>query len=198
MSIKHIFVCSQIVSVSLLKRFTLRAVTAAESLLNVTAIEKHTLAGRTSPLSPYMGVPPPPGVRTTTISYIYKWYSQKLTTIFQYILFPDDTNLFLQNQNLNQMMRIANQEIKNVSQWLDSNKLTLNVSKTNFMIFRTRKIKINMPVRITIEDKNIEHVKSTKMLFLTSELANKAEIAILSARDTTRAWVPGGASWVEM
>ena len=28
-------------------------------------------------------------------------------------------------------------------------------------------------------------------LFLTSELANKAEIAILSARDTTRAWVPG-------
>ena len=29
------------------------------------------------------------------------------------------------------------------------------------------------------------------MIFLTSELANKAEIAILSARDTTRAWVPG-------
>ena len=30
-----------------------------------------------------------------------------------------------------------------------------------------------------------------KMLFRTSELANKAEITILSARDTTRAWVPG-------
>ena len=29
------------------------------------------------------------------------------------------------------------------------------------------------------------------MLFPTSELANKAEITILSARDTTRAWVPG-------
>ena len=29
------------------------------------------------------------------------------------------------------------------------------------------------------------------MLFLTCELANKAEITILSARDTTRAWVPG-------
>ena len=29
------------------------------------------------------------------------------------------------------------------------------------------------------------------MIFVTSELANKAEIAILSARDTTRAWVPG-------
>ena len=30
-----------------------------------------------------------------------------------------------------------------------------------------------------------------KMLFPTSELANKAEITILSARDTTRVWVPG-------
>ena len=29
------------------------------------------------------------------------------------------------------------------------------------------------------------------MLFLTSELANEAEITILSARDTARAWVPG-------
>ena len=29
------------------------------------------------------------------------------------------------------------------------------------------------------------------MLILTSELANEAEITILSARDTTRAWVPG-------
>ena len=29
------------------------------------------------------------------------------------------------------------------------------------------------------------------MLFRTSELANKAEVTILSARDTTRAWVPG-------
>ena len=29
------------------------------------------------------------------------------------------------------------------------------------------------------------------ILFLTSELANKAEIYILSTRDTTRAWGPG-------
>ena len=29
------------------------------------------------------------------------------------------------------------------------------------------------------------------MLFPMSELANKAEITILSARDTNRAWVPG-------
>ena len=43
--------------------------------------------------------------------------------------------------------------------------------------------------RCSIFDPNFG--KTNKMIFLTSELANKAEIAILSARDTTRAWVPG-------
>ena len=39
----------------------------------------------------------------------------------------------------------------------------------------------------------VRHIKALEreMIFLPSELANKAEIAILSARDTTRAWVPG-------
>ena len=37
------------------------------------------------------------------------------------------------------MIQIANQEIKNVSQWLDSKELILNVSKTNFMMFKTRR-----------------------------------------------------------
>ena len=54
---------------------------------------------------------------------------------------------------LRQTWYIANQEIKNVSQWWDSNKLTLNVSKTNFMIFKTRK-KIIVSVRIIIKDKS--------------------------------------------
>ena len=62
------------------------------------------------------------------------------------------------------MLQIANQEINKVSQWLDSNKLTLNVSKTNFTIFKTRRKKINTPVTITINNKKIEQVKWTKFL----------------------------------
>ena len=36
-----------------------------------------------------------------------------------------------------------------------------------------------------------------KMLFLTNELAKKAEITILSARKSTRPGLQAGASWVE-
>ena len=45
-----------------------------------------------------------------------------------------------------------------------------------------------MPLRVT----NDSYLRSFQyLLFLTSGLANKAEICILSARDTTRASVPG-------
>ena len=105
------------------------------------------------------------------------------STIFQYILFADDTNLFLQHQNLNQMIQIANQEIKNVSQWLDSNKLTLTVSKTKFMIFKTTRKKINMPVRITIKDKlNKEQVKSAKFrgIRIDENMTWKSDISFIT------------------
>ena len=36
--------------------------------------------------------------------------------------------------------------------------------------------------------KDVNKLKEGHMLFLTRELANEAEITILSARDTTRAW----------
>ena len=39
--------------------------------------------------------------------------------------------------------------------------------------------------------------KCVEMLFLTNELAKKAEITILSAREATRPGLQAGASWVE-
>ena len=62
-------------------------------------------------------------------------------------------HLFFQHKNINQLLQITNQEISKVSQWLDSNKLTLNVSKTNFMIFKTSRKKINTPLSVTIDNK---------------------------------------------
>jgi len=57
------------------------------------------------------------------------------------MLFADDTYLIFQHKNLNQILQIANQEITKVSQWLAHNKPTLNVSKANFMTFKTRRKK---------------------------------------------------------
>ena len=46
------------------------------------------------------------------------------------ILFADDTNVFLTGNNIDQMIEIMNGELNNVFIWLNSNKLSLNVTKS--------------------------------------------------------------------
>ena len=55
------------------------------------------------------------------------------------ILFADDTNVFLTGKNVDQMIEIMNGELNKVFLWLNSNKLSLNVKKTQFMVFSLRK-----------------------------------------------------------
>ena len=54
---------------------------------------------------------------------------------FMPILFADDTNLFATGYNLNDIISQINKEIDNVYAWVKANKLSLNIDKTNFMLF---------------------------------------------------------------
>ena len=47
--------------------------------------------------------------------------------------------------------------------WLQANKLILNVEKTNFMIFGTRRFNLN-GLQLYYKDKAISHVSCTKFL----------------------------------
>ena len=44
--------------------------------------------------------------------------------------FADDTNLLNYNNSVKRMNKQVNQDLKNVTNWLDANKICLNVSKT--------------------------------------------------------------------
>ena len=59
--------------------------------------------------------------------------SQKLYSI----LFADDTSVFLEGNNLNSLSTIINEELNKLSRsiWLASNKLTLNIEKSHYVIF---------------------------------------------------------------
>ena len=48
----------------------------------------------------------------------------------------DDTNLFIKGKNLKNIKDEIESEAKNLIEWFKSNKLTLNVEKTNFSIFQ--------------------------------------------------------------
>lgn len=65
-------------------------------------------------------------------------------------LFADDTFLCLQSKNISCLEEEVNTELQKVSSWLNANKLTLNVSKSKFMLtLRNKKINPTFNISIT-------------------------------------------------
>ena len=79
------------------------------------------------------------------------------------ILFADDTNVFLTGKNVDQMIEIMNGELNKVFMWLNSNKLSLNVKKTQFMVFSLRK-HIITNTDLCINNQIIDRVEHTMFL----------------------------------
>ena len=67
------------------------------------------------------------------INDIYKCSSE-----FTFYLFADNTNIIYANNNLRTLESTVNSELAKVSEWLKANKLTLNIKKSNYIIFRPR------------------------------------------------------------
>ena len=67
-----------------------------------------------------------------------------VSKLFMPILFADDTNLFCTSQNVNSLIEEINRELANVYAWVQSNKLSLNIDKTNYMLFH-RNVLVNPP-----------------------------------------------------
>ena len=52
-----------------------------------------------------------------------------------FFLFADDTNINFESHDLVQLEKILNKELKKLYLWLNINRRSSNVSKTNFIIF---------------------------------------------------------------
>ena len=57
------------------------------------------------------------------------------------VLFADDTNVFINGKDNNTLIDTLQIELSNSNKWLLANKLTLNISKTHFMLFHIAKHK---------------------------------------------------------
>ena len=65
------------------------------------------------------------------------------SSVLNYVLFADDTNLFASLKNLDTLINILNKELDKVSNWLKINKLSLNIKKTHFILFHNKQKLIN-------------------------------------------------------
>jgi hypothetical protein len=53
-------------------------------------------------------------------------------------MYADDTHLLLTSDNVLDIEQNLNQDLESVNKWLIANKLTLNQSKTEFMLIGSR------------------------------------------------------------
>ena len=58
-----------------------------------------------------------------------------ISRLVKYILFADDANLFCADKNINQLVTTVSTVLDKLCIWFAVNKLSLNVSKTSYMLF---------------------------------------------------------------
>ena len=62
-------------------------------------------------------------------------------------MFADDINLFISDENISELFQQMNKQLKSVSTWFKSNKLSINIDKTKWTIFNpTSKMRF-MPIK---------------------------------------------------
>ena len=61
-------------------------------------------------------------------------------------LFADDSNLFYAHKSLSELETTVNNELQEVFSWLCANKLSLNIEKSNYVIFRPPQKSVNYSI----------------------------------------------------
>ena len=90
----------------------------------------------------------------------------------KFILFADDTNILYSDANVHNLISVINYELDKLYTWFSVNKLSLNASKTNYMVFERRKI--NCDVDIKINSNQITTKESIRQHFLEQWLMNSS------------------------
>ena len=78
--------------------------------------------------------------------------------------FADDTNLLYTNNSLKKINKHINHDIKHLCQWLRSNKISLNASKTEIITFKTKLKTINKHLNFRVSGQKINPTTSVKYL----------------------------------
>ena len=100
----------------------------------------------------------------------------------KFILFADDTNIFCSGKNVNDLGRMVTRELDKLKDWFAINKLSLNVTKTNYMLF-SRCINA-VDVTVKINNVSINRVDATKFLgvVIDDKLSWKKHIDIVKSK----------------
>ena len=75
------------------------------------------------------------GAPQGSIHIIYMNDFSRSSDLLFSILFADDTSVFIEGTNFENISKILNTELEKVNMWLKANKLTINTKKTHYIYY---------------------------------------------------------------
>ena len=78
--------------------------------------------------------------------------------------FADDTNLLCLSNSIKKLNKLVNADLKHIVNWLNANKISLNVKKTEIVIFKSKQTKLEGDLKIKLCGKRLYPTESVKYL----------------------------------
>ena len=118
--------------------------------------------------------------------------------------FADDTSLLIVNKSLKRLNKLSNSDLKNLTNWFNANKISLNVSKTELIIFKPKRKPLDFNMKIKLNGKRLYPTDSVKCLGVkidsklnweshvnaTATKLNRANTMLYKVRDFVNANIP--------
>jgi hypothetical protein len=106
------------------------------------------------------------------------------SSLFDFHLFADDANLFYRNASLENLQSNLNHELDKVYIWLCANRLSLNIEKSNFVIFHPSQRRLHSNIQLTLNNIQLEQKNCIKYLgvFIDSHLCWKPQIEYIAKK----------------
>jgi len=84
--------------------------------------------------------------------------------IAETLLFADDTSIFLSHSNAEHLSHVMNHELVKIDTWMKSNKLSVNLKKSNFVIFKSKQKMVKTDISISLDGNPLQQVQAVKFL----------------------------------
>ena len=108
-----------------------------------------------------------------------------------FYLFADDTNIYYESNSLQELEKTINKELNKLYLWLNINRLSLNIDKTNYLIFHPYNKPMKKHITIKINKKAINEKVYIKYLgvLIDSTLSWKHQISNISKKILRAIWI---------
>ena len=87
-----------------------------------------------------------------------------ISNVFKFFLFADDTNIYYEADTPDKLEKVINKELKKLRVWLIVNRLSLNIDKTNFVVFHPYNKPLKQKITLKIHKSAIKEKDCVKYL----------------------------------